>query len=88
MNIQTEAMREEADKDYEAFEDDDGWHGIEYVNHLTPSGCDRWLPTYSDKRGWPDIDTAIQKIKEMVGQIPMSPRQDSIRTEIDKDQKG
>ena len=66
MSIQTEAMREDAEESHyvTAFEDDEGWHGIEFVNHPTPSGCRRDMPTYSDKRGWPDAETAIRKLKE------------------------
>lgn len=65
MSLQTEAMRFEADRSYSAFKDNNGdWHGIEHVNHPTPSGCDRWLMTYSDNRSWPNKKTAIAKIKE------------------------
>ena len=70
MSIQTEAMRDGADKSYGVFKENDGYHGIEYVNHPTPSGCERWLPTYSDKRGWSDKNTAIAKIKEMLAGEP------------------
>ena len=52
-----------------AYEDETGWHGIEYVNHPTPSGAERWMPTYSDDRGWPDRDMAILKITEFLSQI-------------------
>lgn len=66
MNIQTEAMREGAKKSYGAYKTDDGWHGFEEVNHPTPSGNERWLMTYSDNRSWPNKETAISKIKEIL----------------------
>ncbi len=65
MSLQTEAMRQGAKKCYGAFKEDDGWHGFEEVNHPKPSGCERWLMTYSDKRPWPDPKTAIKEIKKM-----------------------
>lgn len=67
MSILTGKARDGADKKYRVFKEDDGWHGIEYVNNPTPSGCVKWVATYSDRRGWPDKGTAIAKIKEMVG---------------------
>jgi len=66
MSIQTEAMRAGAEKAYGAFKQEDGWHGYEVVNHPTPSGCERWLMTYSDKRAWPDPETAIKEIKKIL----------------------
>ena len=77
MDIQTQAMREMAGPDkmihayqgpfYDGDEQDAKlWHGIEYVNHPTPSGCERWLPTISDKRGWPDKETAIVELKKLL----------------------
>ncbi len=46
--------------------DDDGYFGIEYVNHPTPSGSERHLPTYSDKRRWPDAETAKKEFQDML----------------------
>lgn len=67
MSLFTEFMRDGAKKVYGAYKDDaGGWHGFEEVNHPTPSGCERWLMTYSDNRSWPDSKTAIKKIKELV----------------------
>lgn len=37
MGIQTEAMRAGAEKNVYAFKDVEGYFGIEYVNHPTPS---------------------------------------------------
>lgn len=64
MSLLTESMRAGADKIYSAFKDDYGWHGMEQVNHPTPSGCERWLITYSDKRSWPTEEIAVQEIKK------------------------
>ena len=62
----TEAMRFGAEKQYGAFRKEDGWHGYEEVNHLTPSGSERWLMTYNDKRAWENEEIAIKKIKEIL----------------------
>jgi hypothetical protein len=75
MDLQTKWMRDGAgpQKEIHAYkgpqfpgdaEGADLWHGIEYVNHPTPSGCERWLPTLSDKRGWPDAKTAIKEMEK------------------------
>ena len=59
-SIATELMRAGSQKILTAGQDKDGmWHGVELVNHPTPSGCDRWLETYSDKRGWTTPEVAI-----------------------------
>jgi hypothetical protein len=67
MGLQEEAMRKNANKLYGACQDKEGWYGFEEVNHPTPSGCERWLMTYSDKRRWPDGETAILEIKKALG---------------------
>lgn len=44
---------------------DDGlYRGHEYVNHPTPSGCARWLPSVSDTRGWPTCEIAIAELRK------------------------
>lgn len=70
MSIATELMRQASDSpEVSAYKDDAGWHGIEYVNHPTPSGSPRYLPTYSDNRAWPDEGTAIAEFKKVLAQI-------------------
>ena len=66
MSVQTELMREGAQREITAFQKYDGWHGVEFVNHPTPSGCERWLPTYSDKRSFPNRDTAILEFRKIL----------------------
>jgi len=44
----------------------DDWHGIEYVNHPTPSGSPRYLPSVSDKRAWPTREQAIDELKKLL----------------------
>jgi len=62
---QTEAMRRMAgdDKVYLAEQRQDGWHGMEFVNHPFPSGARRMMLTYSDNRGWTTEEKAIEVIK-------------------------
>ncbi len=73
MSLQTEAMRATAQRQVTAWQNDDGtWSGVEIVNHPTPSGCERWMPTYSDKRHWPDKETAIREFKALLPD-PMFP---------------
>lgn len=43
------------------------WHGLYYVNHPTPSGCDRYLLKISDNRGWDDSETAIRELEKSLG---------------------
>ena len=66
--LQTEVMREMADDDVYItagqHKDTHQWHGIMMANHPTPSGCERWMMLYSDKRGWPDSKTAIDRFVE------------------------
>jgi hypothetical protein len=70
MSIQTEAMRAGADRTIHAFQHPNGkWSAVELVNHPTPSGCDRWLPSYSDKREWPDAETAKKELEAMLAKM-------------------
>jgi hypothetical protein len=46
--------------------EDGSWYGVEMVNHPAPSGFERWLPTYSDSRAWPDSETAIREFKAIL----------------------
>ena len=62
MSILTEAMRQTEQRKITAYKRENGkWSGVEYVNHPTPSGCERWLPTYSHKLEFDDSDTAIKE---------------------------
>lgn len=64
MNLQTQLMRHGAKKRLIAKENKDGWSATEYVNHPPPSGSERWLPTVSDNRIWPDAKTAKRELKK------------------------
>lgn len=67
MSLQTEAMRATNNRYVTAHKRDNGkWSGVEMVNHPTPSGCDRWMPSYSDKREWPDAETATKEFKDVL----------------------
>jgi hypothetical protein len=67
MSLLTEMMRSGAERTVTAVKGDDAlWRGIELVNHPTPSGCERWLPTYSDKRGWNSSAKAIKEFKRLL----------------------
>lgn len=65
MTLQTEAMREQAGNDQYItagqHKDTKKWHGYLMVNHPTPSGCDRWMMAYSDKRGWDSAEKAMDE---------------------------
>jgi hypothetical protein len=50
MSLQTEFMRNESEKQIVICKDEKGYFAVEYVNHPTPSGLDRWVLTLSDKR--------------------------------------
>jgi|APFre7841882654_1041346.scaffolds.fasta_scaffold104282_2 microsomal dipeptidase-like Zn-dependent dipeptidase len=69
MSLQTQWMRNTKDREIEVCKDDKGFFCMELVNHPTPSGCERWLPTYSDKRRWPDEATARAKFDELLAEI-------------------
>jgi len=47
--------------------DTEQWHGVLMGNHPTPSGCERWMMLYSDKRGWPDARTAVEEFAKLPG---------------------
>jgi hypothetical protein len=66
MSIQTELMRTGAEKEILTAKDGQGYFGVEYVNHPTPSGCERWLPTYSDKRRFKTAEIAIKEFKSLL----------------------
>jgi len=62
MSILTESMRQTDQKIITAYKRENGkWSGIELVNHPTPSGNERWLPTYSHKLEFDDAKTAIRE---------------------------
>jgi len=70
MGIQEEAMRQTKDRYVTVFKNDDGtFSGVELVNHPTPSGCERWLPTYSDSRHWPDAETAKKEFEAILSKV-------------------
>jgi len=70
MSLLTEGMRNTTEREITVYKDEDGlFHGVEYVNHPTPSGCERWLPTYSDNRGWPDKEIALKEFEKMLVEI-------------------
>ena len=70
MSIQTDSMIASAGDNKEIValqhKDTGEWHGVLMVNHPTPSGCERWMLAYSDKRGWPDAETAKSKFRELL----------------------
>ena len=67
MSLQTEAMRATDQRQITAFQHQNGkWSAMEIVNHPTPSGCERWMPTYSDKREWPDAETAKREFTALL----------------------
>lgn len=69
MDIQTEAMRQTPQKEVCAMQDIEGYYGIEYVNHPTPSGGTRMLPTCSDKRRFKTPEEAVQALKDILAQF-------------------
>ncbi len=69
MNIQTEAMRKGGKPYSVVAKDDCGYYGIEFVNHPTPSGSERHLPTYSDSRRWPDAETAATRFAGLLNTL-------------------
>ncbi len=69
MNLQTQLMRHGAEKFYEATQHKDGWSAAEYVNHPTPSGSARILPTVTDNRRWPTKEAAIEELKKLLVEI-------------------
>jgi hypothetical protein len=60
-------MRATPDRYVSAYQREPGkWSGVEMVNHPTPSGCERWMPSYSDKREWPDAETAKREFEAVL----------------------
>jgi hypothetical protein len=47
------------------YKDTNLWHGLFYVNHPTPSGCDRPILKYSTKNGYATEQEAIEEIKKV-----------------------
>jgi len=68
MSLQTEAMRQTDQRIITAGQKETGglWYGLEMVNHPTPSGCERWLITYSDNRGYPTAEEAKQEFSKIL----------------------
>lgn len=77
MSIQTEAMREIAGDDQyitaAQHKETGKWHGVLMLNHPTPSGCERWMMAYSDKRGWDSEEIAKKEF------VALSPDFDKIK---------
>ena len=72
MDLQTESMRSTKERSITAWQhpEDGQWSGVEFVNHPTPSGSERWLPTVSDNRRWPDEKTAIAEFTKTLPKPP------------------
>ena len=70
MNLQTQAMINGAGHDMEVcvgkHKDTGEFHGMLYVNHPTPSGCDRYMLVLSDNRGWPTEEEAEEEFKKIL----------------------
>jgi hypothetical protein len=67
MSFQTELMRATKERYVTVFKNKNGtYSGVEMVNHPTPSGCERWMPTYSDTREWPDAETAKTEFEKIL----------------------
>jgi hypothetical protein len=68
MSLATEMIRQSSiDRIIGTLKGADGkWNAYESVNHPTPSGCDRWLITYSDNRGWDDEETAKKEFEYLL----------------------
>lgn len=47
-----------------AYQDPDGWHGVEFVKQPGLSGFPRDLPACLDARAWPDAETAVREFKQ------------------------
>ena len=69
MSIQTEAMRTGAEKHRHICKDESGYYGMEYVCHPSPSGFERWLPTYSDKRRFKTDQEAAAAFKQVMARL-------------------
>lgn len=67
MSLQTEMMRQTDQRVIHTFKRPSGkWSAIEWVNHPSPSGNERWMPTYEDKREWPDKETAKAEFEKLL----------------------
>jgi hypothetical protein len=53
------------------------WHGVLMINHPTPSGCERWMMAYSDKRGWKTPKQAMDKFVAVSPEFQKIKRSDS-----------
>lgn len=63
-------MREGAAKNISAYRDENGlYHGIGFVNHPTPSGCSRMLPTVSDPKGYTTEQEALDAFRILIGKL-------------------
>lgn len=72
MDIQTAAMREMAgpEKEINYIRHEDGtFSAIEYVNHPTPSGSERWLPTVSGNLHWPTQEKAKEEFEKLLARL-------------------
>jgi hypothetical protein len=69
MCIQTEAMRTGARKEQCICQDELGFYGMELVCHPAPSGFERWLPTYSDKRRFKTDQEAAVEFKKIMARL-------------------
>ena len=72
MNLQTAAMRETEDKYVTAgqHKETKKWHGMEYANHKTPGGSDRYMLTLSDNRGYDTREEAVREFNIVLALLP------------------
>ena len=66
---QTDAMRKMGKPYSVVCKDGAGYYGMEFVNHPTPSGSERHLPTVSDNRRWADADTAATEFAKLLKEV-------------------
>lgn len=67
MDLQTEWMRATPEREICVAKNANGtFSAVEMVNHPTPSGSPRWLPTISDNREWPDEETARREFEAVL----------------------
>jgi hypothetical protein len=62
-------MRNTEEREIVTYKDEKGFFCGEMVNHPTPSGCERWLPTYDDNRRWPDEAKAREEFEKLLAEI-------------------
>lgn len=57
--------------------EDGTFSGLEQRYHPTPSGCDRWLDGFKDKRRWPSQKEAVSQMladfREMIASGDLLP---------------